>query len=292
MHITTFHKNKYGTDLLVDLGRIEEIPYFFNEGKPHTVDFYEIFFLRKAKGFLKLDTQEIELRDRIIIYASPYQRRLWKAQHGDIEGYFLIFAHNFMELFFADPLYVFRLQFFHNHQHPLFLEEDDASFTQHQQAFDSIFEELNNLQSDSEDIIRAFLLLILAGHNRRYCKTYGITPERSTNQGAYQFKKLVEENIRQYHKVEDFAQMLNVSRVTLNKMAKAKLGLTATELIKKRLLTEIQRELLFTQKHVSEIAYELNFSEPSSLIRLFKNMEGLSPSEFRQSFRQSTRRSK
>ena len=291
MHVTTFHKNKYGTDLLVDLGRIEEIPYFFNEGKPHTVDFYEIFFLRKAKGFLKLDTQEMELQDGMIIYASPFQRRLWKAKHGDIEGDFLIFAHNFMELFFADPLYVFKLQFFHNHQHPLFVKEDAASINQHQDAFDRIFQELNNLQDDSEDIIRAYLLLILAQHNRKYCQIYGITPERSPNQGAYEFKKLVEQHIRTHHKVEDFAHMLNVSRVTLNKMAKAKLGLTATELIKKRLQTEIQRELLFTNKHVSEIAYELNFSEPSSLIRMFKNMEGKSPSEFRQSFNQSTRRS-
>ncbi|MEO0470337.1 MAG: helix-turn-helix domain-containing protein [Bacteroidota bacterium] len=284
MQVTTFYREKYGPELLMDLGKIEDVPYYFNDGKPHAVDFYEIFFLRKASGTLQLDSQIIELKDGIIIYGSPYQRRIWEVDKRQMEGYFLIFANNFLELLYADKLFIFRLQFFHNHQTPLFIEETEESYRYHQHAFAKISAELQDLKSDSEDFIRAFLMLILAGHNRTYCQTYGLSPERSTNTEAFQFKKLVEEKIRSLHKVEEFADLLRISRITLNKTVKAQFGLTASEFIRRRLFTEIQRELLYTSKTVSEIAFELNFSEASSLIRFFSRMQGQSPTEFRATY--------
>lgn len=280
MKVTPFNTSKYGKELLLDLGIIEEVPFFFGQGKPHMVDFYELIFLRKGKGVLHLDNQSIELKDRLIIAASPYQRKTWKME-GEGKGYFLIFSRNFLELLFADPLFVFRLQFFHNHQTPLFLEEDDESYRFHENAFEQVFMELQDLQGDSEEFIRAWLLLILAGHNRRYCKKYQLTPEKSGNQDAWRFKKLVEEKIRTSPKVEELAQALNISRITLNKRVKATFGVTASHFIKQRLFTEIQKDLLFTNQTVSEISFGLNFSEPHHLIRFFKQLKGQTPAQFR-----------
>ena len=42
----------------------------------------------------------------------------------------------------------------------------------------------------------------------------------------------------------------------------AQYGVSATYLLKQRLLAEIKNELLFTDKSISEIAYAFNFSEP------------------------------
>lgn len=281
MRVSKFNTSKYGKELLMDLGWMEEIPLFFGEGEPHAVDFYEVLFLRKANGTLQLDNQRIELKDGMILYISPYQRKFWEVKAQEMKGYFLIFARNFLELLFADPLFIFRLQYFHNHQTPLFIEEGEENQQQHNHTFNRILTELQHLQDDSEDIIRANLLLILAEHNRKYCQQYGLTPERSPSQDAYRFKKLLEENIRSLKKVDDFAEKLNISRITLNKRVKAKFGLTASELIKSRLLTEIQRDLMFTNKTISEISHDLDFSEPHHLIRFFKRLMNQTPIEFR-----------
>lgn len=279
----TFHfqRDKYGKELLMDLGQFEETPNFFFTEEPHTVDFYEIFFFRKAKGTLQLDNQILYLQNMQVVFASPYQRRIWNVQREDIQGYFLIFANNFLELLFTDPLFVFRLQYFHNHQIPLHVAESEISLFNHECAILAMRQELKNLRSDSEDLLRAFLLLMLAGLNRKYCQTYQLSPERRSNQEAYAFKKLLEQRIRTHQRVEDYAEELKVSRVTLNKIVKNQFGITAVQLIKQRLLTEVKRELLFTNKTISEIAYELNFSEPNHLMRFFKKQTQQTISEFK-----------
>ncbi|MEO0472895.1 MAG: AraC family transcriptional regulator [Bacteroidota bacterium] len=281
MKVFRFDENKYGRELLLDLGKFEETDHFFFKPEPHAADFYELFFFDQAEGFFLLDNQLIELEDRLIIFASPYQRRAWEVERHKIKGHFLIFARQYMELLFADPLFVYRLQYFHQSKHPTYLQENDRTHAYHRHAFQNMRYELDNMNNDSEDFLRAFLLLILAGNNRDYCQKYGLLPEKMRFTNAFQFKKLVEHNIRTYPKVEDYAGMMNINRTTLNKQVKAQFGMTAKEFLKKRLIVEIKRELLYTDKTIAEIAWELNFSEPSSLTRMFSKLENRSPNEFR-----------
>jgi len=284
MKTFTFDRKKYGLNLLIDLSKFEDIPHYFFKEEPHTVDFYEIFFFRKAKGVLQLDAKRIKLTDNLIVYASPYQRRRWYVNRDEIDGYFLIFANGFFKLIFADKLFAFKLKFFHNYQAPLILHESEEIRKLNDYAFEKIFQELSNLKEDSETLIQAFLMLILVEHNRKYCVIYGIHSERNDNLISYQFKQLLESEIHKNPKVEDFAQLLGISRVTLNKQAKDKFGVTASQLIKERLLVEIERELLFSTKTVSEISYSLHFSEPHHLIRFFKKRKNQTPIEFRLSY--------
>ena len=144
--------------------------------------------------------------------------------------------------------------------------------------------ELTDIKSDSEDFLRAFLLLILAGTNRKYAHTYGLSPDRVSNITAFKFKELIEKNIRYTQKVEEYAAILKVSRISLNKIVTTQLYITASQFIKNRLLTDIKRELLYSSKNISEIAYELNFSEPQHLIRFFKEREQQTPSIFRSAY--------
>ncbi len=284
MKITPFHTTKYGKEFLMDLHRIEEIPIFFNSGKPYATNFYEIDFLRKGTGTVQLDHQVMEVKDGSIVYSSPYQRKLWTLENHYGEGFSLIFAQNFLELLFADPLFVFRLQFFHNHKTPLVIQEPEAMRPYHDLGFQRVMGELKDLQHDSEDIIRTVLLMILAEHNRLYCQTYGLTPERSANEDAFRFKKLVEEKIREWKTVEEFAREMKISRVSLNHRVKSRFGLTASQFIKERLATEIQRDLLHTPHSVAEIAHQLRFSEPQHMIRFFKRLRGHTPAQFRAAY--------
>ena len=265
----------------MDLGRFAETPNFFFSSTPHTVDFYEIFFFRKASGSLQLDDHRIELQSDKIVFATPYQRRRWQVSPEEIEGHFLIFANQFLELFFTDPLFVFRLSFFYNAQAPPWLNSSGDFFIGFDQHFQRMENELHQAAADSEEFLRAYLLLILAELNRQYAVRYQLSTERRKNQAAYRFKQMVESNIRTKHRVDDYAQTLQVSRVTLNKLAKKQFGITASQFIKRRLLTEIKRELLFSNRTISEIAFLLHFSEASSLIRFFQKMENCSPSQYR-----------
>lgn len=280
-----FHSLKYGPELLIDVARIENTPKYDLSREPHAVSFYEILFLEQASGTLTLDNHKFPLQNGMVIYLSPYQRRIWDIEVGSLRGYFISWARDFMELFFSDPLFAFRLSFFYNNHVEPFLLESEVAMRYHIELFDRIRSEFNALQSDSADFIRAYLLLVLAGQNRRYSQEHALSPERHKNTEAYEFKKLVETHIRDFQTVDEFASRMKVSRITLNKKVKAQFGMTATQFIKNRLLTEVKRELLFSSKSISEIAYELNFSEPSSMARFFSNMIGQRPTEFRARYR-------
>ena len=58
-------------------------------------------------------------------------------------------------------------------------------------------------------------------------------------------------------------------------------GKSCSEIIKDRLTTEIKKALMFSDKTVSEIAYDLNFSEPGNMNRFFKKMVNITPLEHR-----------
>ena len=62
-------------------------------------------------------------------------------------------------------------------------------------------------------------------------------------------------------------------------------GVSATYLLKQRLLAEIKNELLFTSKAISEIAYAFSFAEPSHLMRFFKQQTGKTCREFQEDYK-------
>src|SRR5690606_21342834 len=83
-------------------------------------------------------------------------------------------------------------------------------------------------------------------------------------------KRLVEMNIKTIQRVSDYAEMLGITRVSLNKAVKEQVNVTAKHLLKQRLLLEIKNYLFHSKLTLSEIAYELNFPEPNHLMRFFK----------------------
>lgn len=86
-------------------------------------------------------------------------------------------------------------------------------------------------------------------------------------------------------RVQDYASLLKISRITLNHSVMAQYGVSATYLLKQRLLAEIKNELLFTSKSISEIAYAFSFPEPSHLMRFFKQQTGRTCREFQEEYK-------
>ena len=86
--------------------------------------------------------------------------------------------------------------------------------------------------------------------------------------------------INENQRVSEYASILGISRITLNKAVQAQFGATASHLLKQRLIFEIKNFLLHSQFTVAEIANELNFSEPNHMMRFFKTQTGQTTTEF------------
>ena len=284
MKVFHFLKNKHGVDLQMELGVIENTPDFFFFPEVHCTDFFEIMIFVKGNGHVIIDTHRIDLSDSFFLFISPFQKRRWYVDREKIKGFFLIFEKDFLSEFFADQLFVYRLQYFFNHKVKPYFIPSSRLFSYQHDILDEILYEIKNYQKDSPHLLRSILYYMLIKMNRVFCEFHQLEKDTQINNYAYLFKELLEKHIKKNRQVNDYAQKLGISRISLNAAIKKQFGVTASEMIKERLIFEIKSELLYSTKNISEIAYELNFSEPNNLIRLFKAKTGLSPNAFRKTY--------
>jgi AraC-like DNA-binding protein len=96
------------------------------------------------------------------------------------------------------------------------------------------------------------------------------------------FRELVEAHYRGVHAPSAYAALLHVTPKTLNRVVRAQLGKTVSQVIRERMLVHAKWELLHTLRPVKEVAAELGFDDELYFSRLFKKATGVSPVHFRE----------
>jgi AraC-like DNA-binding protein len=89
------------------------------------------------------------------------------------------------------------------------------------------------------------------------------------------FNLLVEASFREKHSVKEYADFLNKAPKSLANLFKKLGSNTPLQFIQNRLLLEAHRLLKYSDKSISDIGYELGFSDIQAFSRFFKNQEGV-----------------
>ena len=281
----TYHflPNKYGRELLLDIGMIEKIPNFYFGIEPHQLSFYDILFIDQGTGYFMLDDHKIALKPGTIIFSSPGHTREWHIRKP-VGGYAVFFEKDFLNLFFADELFLYRFGYFHQYRKPTSILVKPDEFSLYHSINLRIEAEIKNLQNDSAHLLRALLYQLLVLLNRSYAKQNALQSDTYIHPVLFRFRSLLEKNYCSHHRVVDYLQMLRVSPAQLNKFCRKHMGLTAQQMIHHKQVSEAKRLLRTTSDDVSDIAYRLNFSDPSNFNRFFKSITGLSPRQYRQQY--------
>ena len=97
----------------------------------------------------------------------------------------------------------------------------------------------------------------------------------------HKFKSLLNENFVELRQVGEYANLMNISTYRLNTVCASAVRKPAMAIIKERVLVEAKNMVAHTSLNVSEIAYNLNFSDTSNFIKFFKSQTSLTPIEYR-----------
>ena len=216
----------------------------------------------------------------MVLVISPFQLQEWHVDLDKLDYTFLIFQEEFINNFLSDKYFMYRLLYCYQHDYPTFFDMSREEMAPLLSQLLQMKKELRNPIADSYHMIVACLYQFLLLLNRFYANRFDLPFDPPLNNYAYQYKELLEKNISEKTRVADYAEMMNISRVTLNKAVMREFGLSAVHLLKQRLLQEVKSDLLFTGLSVKEIAYRLHFSEPNHLMRFFKQMTGQTINEF------------
>jgi len=271
------HRKKFQIEVF-DKNRNFKVTY------PHRHDFYEILFITQGTGSHTIDFQKYEIKPNSIFFLSPGQIHNLELS-DDILGFIFLFTSEFYLINKQDKNKLLELPFFYsisNENPPLLLSSgNDTKLLS--DLFSQACQENGSLKEDSEELIGSLLDIILIQCKRLYPVTSANQTRGKGKLLVKRFKLLLEEKYQENIPVKNYAALLSVTPNHLNETIKSLTGRTATDMISEKMILEIKRLLLHTELTVSEIAFQLNFSDQSYFSRYFRNKVGISPLEFRKS---------
>lgn len=166
---------------------------------------------------------------------------------------------------------------------PLLQKPDMVRFTPEIKAIvQSIFAEYPARKFARAHVLRA-LSAALAGYVARALSAKDPISIRGEHALHRRFEALLEKHHLNHLSVADYADLLAVTPTHLSRVMRRTTGQSASAAIEARLIREARRHLAFSNLSVSEVGYQLGFSDPAYFSRVFKRATGQSPRAFRHS---------
>lgn len=154
-------------------------------------------------------------------------------------------------------------------------------------TFETVYE-MFILELQTRDNLQLAMLQMMLKRFLILCaRVYKAKKQYSTFEGyqldiVREYNFLVEQHFKTKHTVAEYAGMLNKSPKTLSNLFARLSAKTPLQFIQERKMLEARRLLRHSDKSIKEIAFEIGFEDIQTFGRFFKNIEQISPSEYRE----------
>tara|TARA_R110000823_G_C15949824_1_gene501512 strand:- start:211 stop:1128 length:918 start_codon:yes stop_codon:yes gene_type:complete len=252
----------------------------FPTNHPHRHNFFEICIFIEGSGNHILDFENYEISSHSIHVISPGRTHLMNIENY-CNGYILAFNREFQAFYFRQTPNILNSTFFLHRDIPPILSPGECQFEELIGVLTKIKEELAKDTKDVHLIIRSYLNIFLLKLEELFVDKIFVKGSPVVNELFVEFRDLVEENYGRVSQVKEYACMLHITPIKLNRICVKFSGKNAGDYILDRIMLEAKRQLIFTSMSNKEIAFTLNYDDPSYFSRLFRKKTGMSPSEFR-----------
>jgi AraC family transcriptional regulator, transcriptional activator of pobA len=279
---TDFGYNKLHASL-----RVKDFEIYSTEGLapgmgPLRSAFYRIGLTIRGGCDVQLGLEQYRHRPGTVNCTIPNQLFSKSNVSADAFGYYVLFNPGFLDSLIPDSRFPEEFPFFSFSGVPFFhLEQATVDLVE--SLLLRINDELQQHKPGNETAIRLYLYLILLELKRTYqIQKLGIYTDMPDSASLMiRFRKLVNQHYLDKQQVADYADMLHVTPNHLNRTIKDISGKTASDHISEMIMQEAKALLKYTDLSVSEIAWRLQFSEPSSFSRFFRKEMARTPLDYR-----------
>jgi len=257
----------------------------YNARDPHRHNYYEVFHFTKGGGDHMLDFTHREIKDHSLHFVAPGQIHMLRRE-PQAKGYVLIFSSAFFHLHASRNSVLNDYPAFNKTAVPVLPSALELS-NELQKISSDIENEFNSNHPYRDQVLFSYLTIFLLK-----CRPYFIadktfaSADNASQVLVRKFHKLIDENFNTMHKVNTYADKLSITPNHLNDISKKTTGKTALEMIQDRITLEAKRYLLHSDLNSKQIAFELNFNDPSYFSRFFKQQTKRSPESYRKFVRE------
>lgn len=238
--------------------------------KPHRHNKYiELVYFKAGSGHHYMDSTAYVIKPPVIFVINNNDVHHWEIETLP-EGFVIIVKEGFLD----------KITDKHINQQLFRLKKEQVVNLQVDPTIDKLFELLcfeMKQSSIQKEVIEGGLKALFAkiiGYSNRV-ERLGIADK------AMRFEELVKQELR--NDVSFYADMLHLNRQQLNAVCKKSFSKTASQFIAMHIIQEAKRQLIYTDRTISEIGYSLDFKDVSHFVKYFKRHTESTPLSFKQS---------
>ena len=236
--------------------------------------YFEIIFLSAGSGYHFIDSRQFEVKPPVIYFVRREQVHYWELDR-EPDGYVIIIKKAFIDESHDGGL---KALFAKITSHScLYLKDTEALLP--------VFRLLTETNarhggSYSFQIIEGLLKALLA----TMLETLPPPENKVLISPVNMYESFIsllsaEKNIR--NKVYHYAELLNTSPQNLSAACRKAVDQPAEEVLAEFILGEAKRLLIYTDQTVAQIAFALDFHDPSHFVKYFKRKSGYTPLNYR-----------
>ncbi|ALJ05763.1 transcriptional regulator [Pseudalgibacter alginicilyticus] len=250
--------------------------------KPEQIDKYSIYWVKEGKGTYNIDFESYKFKGNTLFFLSPGQ--VFSVESEKIkEAYKLTFISDFYCIQTHDKEVACNGVLFNNLNQIPFIEPNILDSNKLQTILQNLIEEFQNNETAQYDMLQTYLKQFIIYTVRINNGFYKIKDDIESKLFK-DFSVLVEQNYKTIHAVSDYAARLGLSPKSLTKHFKNTGVDSPNDFIKKRILLEAKRQLIYSNDSVKNIAYSLGFNDAAYFTRFFTKRVTKSPLQFKKDY--------
>jgi len=247
-------------------------------------NYFTLILITSGEGLAKVDFCDYTFQENTLFAFYPYQPFMLVSK-GALRGIAIQFHHDFFCIYRHHKEIANNGVLFNNIYQQPFVHLSESCRTSMFNLIQGIANELKTDAFRKDEALVSYLKLLLVMATRIKLEQQSLQDANSTdskNQFVIQnLKNAIEDNFRLKHSASEYANILNLTPVSLARITKNHFNKTPSDLITERIIIEAKRELYLTDKTIKEIAYELGYDDEYYFSRVFKGKTDVSPQFYR-----------
>ena len=244
--------------------------------------FYTLLIVDSGSGTFQIDHEVHHLKKGRVFFVD-YNQVFRFSEIQNFRGEAVLFTRSFYNLIYTGNRKIKSDTAF-SHL-PFYMDFAKSDFANFRVVIADIKKEFKTSALLNKEIICLLLKVAMLKYIRKTDNPEYID-FKTNRKNSYieDFKNLVEINFKELKRTSDYSKKLTISANYLNSLIKEKLDISAETYIQNRVILEAERLLLNTDLSVTEISFELGFSDKSHFGKYFKKISEESPNNFRKKF--------